>query len=85
MRIAIIGGTFNPIHNGHLYIASEVQWQFSYDLVLFVPAFRPVHKETTEIIDAGHRMQMLHDALSGTGYAVEGCENTIRWRERSPS
>lgn len=45
MRIAIFGGTFDPVHNGHLAIAREAAERFSLDRVLFVPAARPPHKE----------------------------------------
>jgi nicotinate-nucleotide adenylyltransferase len=45
MRTALLGGTFNPIHNGHLYIAEEVRISLGYDRIVFVPSFRPAHKE----------------------------------------
>ena len=43
-RIAIFGGTFNPIHNGHLHIAQQFQKQLRAQRVLFIPTFVPPHK-----------------------------------------
>ena len=43
-RIGIMGGTFDPIHNGHLVAASEVSWVYDLDEVIFVPTGRPVFK-----------------------------------------
>ena len=46
MRIAIFGGTFDPIHSAHLVVAREAADAFSLDRVLFIPAANPPHKET---------------------------------------
>ena len=43
-RIGIMGGTFDPIHNGHLVAASEVAWVYDHDEVIFVPTGRTVFK-----------------------------------------
>ena len=43
-RVGIMGGTFDPIHNGHLVAASEVAWVYDLDEVIFVPTGRPVFK-----------------------------------------
>ena len=45
MRTAILGGSFNPVHIGHLVIAEEVLAQTGCDVVLFIPAYSPPHKE----------------------------------------
>lgn len=65
MKLGILGGTFNPPHNGHLAIASQAQHQFSLDRILFMPAFLPPHKVEPE--DAGHwqRYEMVRMAVSG--------------------
>jgi nicotinate-nucleotide adenylyltransferase len=58
LRLAIFGGTFDPIHDGHLRVAAEAARVFSLDRVLFVPASRPPHK--TGATSAGYedRVQM---------------------------
>ena len=45
MRIAVLGGSFNPIHIGHLFLADEVCTRLGYDRVYFVLANIPPHKE----------------------------------------
>ena len=59
MRIAILGGTFDPIHNGHLRVAQTVADTFGIDEVHFVPAFTPPHKARGEITSAFHRFAMV--------------------------
>ena len=59
MRIAIIGGTFDPIHNGHLAAAESVASTFQVDEVHFVPAFSPPHKQSVEITSPFHRFAMV--------------------------
>ena len=58
MKIAIMGGTFNPIHYGHLISAEEVCDGLGFDLVIFVPSARPPHKDNRDIIDPQHRYMM---------------------------
>lgn len=57
-RIGVMGGTFNPIHNGHLITAEEARWEFGLDEVLFVPAGRPWQKEGVDVAPAEHRYLM---------------------------
>jgi nicotinate-nucleotide adenylyltransferase len=59
MRIAILGGTFDPIHNGHLAAAHSVAATFQVDEVHFVPAFSPPHKESRGITSPFHRFAMV--------------------------
>jgi nicotinate-nucleotide adenylyltransferase len=58
-RIGILGGTFNPIHIGHLSIAQTVQEKFELEKVLFVPAFRPPHRSITRLASPEERFQMV--------------------------
>ena len=59
MRIAILGGTFDPIHNGHLAAADTVARTFQVDEVHFVPAFSPPHKQSRGITSPFHRFAMV--------------------------
>jgi nicotinate-nucleotide adenylyltransferase len=59
MRIAILGGTFDPIHNGHLAAAQSVAETFQVDEVHFVPAFSPPHKQSRGITSPFHRFAMV--------------------------
>lgn len=85
-RIGLFGGTFNPIHLGHLRSAEEIYESFNLDKVIFIPAADPPHKKKEEIIPARWRAHMVkiairdnpHFALSraelnrpGKSYAVE--------------
>lgn len=53
-----MGGTFDPVHNGHLVAASEVQATFDLDEVVFVPTGRPYQKDVEEVSSAEHRYLM---------------------------
>ncbi|HEX6501446.1 MAG TPA: nicotinate-nucleotide adenylyltransferase [Micromonosporaceae bacterium] len=57
-RIGIMGGTFDPIHNGHLVAASEVADRFALDEVVFVPTGQPWQKSRTEVTAAEDRYLM---------------------------
>ena len=57
-RIGIMGGTFNPIHNGHIMLANEAYEQYSLDKVWIMVSPMPPHKKELDIIDAFHRGNM---------------------------
>ncbi|MDM4761704.1 nicotinate-nucleotide adenylyltransferase [Galbitalea sp. SE-J8] len=57
-RVGVMGGTFDPIHNGHLVAASEVQQQFQLDEVIFVPTGMPWMKLEADVTDSEHRYLM---------------------------
>jgi len=59
MRIAILGGTFDPIHNGHLAVARSVAETFQVDELHFVPAFSPPHKASVGRTSPFHRFAMV--------------------------
>lgn len=65
MRIALFGGTFNPVHYGHLRIAQEVIEDGSVDKIVFVPAYAPPHKPEAHVADAADRLAMLALAIKG--------------------
>jgi nicotinate-nucleotide adenylyltransferase len=64
-RIGIFGGTFNPIHQGHIAIAEEVQKKLGLDRVLLIPSGRPPHKKSRRILPARHRLEMARLAVRG--------------------
>ena len=64
-RIAVYGGTFDPVHLGHLAIARKVSQLFEIDELLFVPAWVAPHKRTREVTPALHRYAMLALATQG--------------------
>ncbi len=65
MTAAIFGGTFDPIHLGHLVMAEHVAEAAGLERVLFVPAGRPPHKEGRTISAASHRLAMVELAIAG--------------------
>jgi len=68
VRLGIIGGTFDPIHLGHLRAAEEIYWAFGLDRIIFVPAARPPHKEEVVAASALHRYEMVSLATVFTPY-----------------
>lgn len=63
MRVGIFGGTFNPVHMGHLVTAETVRELYSLDRVIFVPAKLPVHKELEDSVSADERCHMVMRAI----------------------
>ncbi len=93
MRLAVLGGSFNPVHNGHLSLAKDVHEILGYDRILLVPANYPPHKSLAAGATGADRLAMLRLAVAGLEYAaVEDCElvrggvsytiDTIDWLER---
>jgi nicotinate-nucleotide adenylyltransferase len=75
MRIGIFGGSFDPVHDGHLIAAECAREQARLDRVLFIPAAAPPHKPGRILADGPHRLAMLSLATGGNdAFAVSGIE-----------
>ena len=64
-RVGILGGSFNPIHNGHLLMAQAALEGMMLDKVIFVPAFCSPHKTDHDLAPAKHRLAMIKAAVKG--------------------
>lgn len=88
-KIAVFGGTFNPVHNGHIHLCLQCQKQFHFDKILLIPTNIPPHKSAVDLASNEDRLEMLRLAtkdnplfsvsdieyrLSGTSYTY----HTIR-------
>ena len=65
MKTGIYGGTFNPIHNGHLHIVEEFRRGLGLDRVLLIPTRVPPHKAAPDLASAGERFAMCRLAAQG--------------------
>ncbi|MBI5359579.1 MAG: nicotinate (nicotinamide) nucleotide adenylyltransferase [Planctomycetes bacterium] len=65
MKIGILGGSFNPVHKGHLLIAETVRTAIGLDMVIFVPATVPPHRKIKKLASPRHRLNMLRLAIKG--------------------
>jgi nicotinate-nucleotide adenylyltransferase len=75
MRIGLFGGTFNPIHFGHIHVSKEIKDRFPLDQIIMIPAAIPPHKEQREIAEAQDRLIMTQIAVSHLeGYLVSDIE-----------
>ncbi len=75
MRLGIYGGTFDPIHYGHLLLAESCREQCRLDQVWFVPAAVPPHKQERVVSDAAARIELLQLAIGGQeAFAVSTVE-----------
>lgn len=63
LRVGIFGGTFNPIHLGHLLLAETARETLSLDRVLFIPTGRPPHKRAPGLLDGASRLRMVRLAI----------------------
>ena len=68
MNIGVLGGTFDPIHMGHLVVAEEARIKLGLSEVLFVPAGQPWLKQDHSITPAAHRVEMVRRAISDNPY-----------------
>ena len=68
MKIGIMGGTFNPIHNAHLMMAQAAYEQYKLDEIWFMPSAKPPHKNQDEIAEKEHRKRMVQFAIDKTPY-----------------
>jgi len=68
MKIGILGGTFNPVHIGHLILAEEVREKLGLDKIIFVPTALPPHKDNLNIAPASDRLKMLKLATSSNKF-----------------
>jgi len=74
-RIGIFGGTFNPVHVGHLAIAQAAQEKCKLDKVIFVPCAVPPHKRSTDLVAAHERYEMVRLAIKDNlNFAVSDYE-----------
>lgn len=75
MRIGLFGGTFDPIHIGHLRAATEVKQGFNLDQIVFIPSALPPHKTQEAVTDAADRLKMVELAVSGhSGFTASDVE-----------
>jgi nicotinate-nucleotide adenylyltransferase len=90
MRLGIFGGSFDPVHIGHLIAAETAREQAALDRVLFIPARRPPHKPDRSLAAGDHRLTMLQLAIGGNpAFAVladeledDGISYTVTTLER---
>ena len=82
MRTAMFGGSFNPIHNGHIDIAAEVREKYGLDRVLFMVANDPPHKKIADGVKADVRYEMTRLALENHG-DLEPCDLELKRQGKS--
>ena len=96
-RIGIFGGTFDPVHQGHMIIAEQVMGELGLSRVLFVPGGIPPHKEATSVrASSEDRFDMVEAAVAGNerfavdrvevdaGRPMHSVETVQIFKERSP-
>ncbi len=63
IKIGLLGGSFDPIHNGHLKLANWVRNKFSLNRIIFIPAAVPPHKQNVKLTGSEHRYRMVQIAI----------------------
>lgn len=67
-KVALMGGTFDPIHLGHLFAAERVREEFNLDCIFFIPAGIPSHKSYKEMASSNDRYKMTESAIDSNPY-----------------
>lgn len=67
-KIAIMGGTFDPIHHGHLASAETVRAEFGFDKIIFIPSGIPPHKDAKHVTDCERRYLMTSNAIASNDF-----------------
>lgn len=65
MRIAIFGGSFNPVHNGHVHLIEKIDERLEFDRIFIIPSKIPPHKSADEFVSEYHRLNMLRLSFEG--------------------
>ncbi|MCD8026303.1 MAG: nicotinate-nucleotide adenylyltransferase [Clostridiales bacterium] len=74
-KIGVLGGTFNPIHNGHIMLSQYCKEKAELDEIILIPSFTPPHKTSSCLADSEHRLNMCRLACEGLeGYTVSDIE-----------
>jgi len=82
LKLGLLGGTFNPIHLGHLRAAEEIAESLALEKIIFIPAARPPHKDPSPVVSFAHRLAMTRLAVAGRpGFLVSDIEG----RRNEPS
>ena len=68
MKLGIFGGTFDPVHHGHLIVAEYVRERIGLDRVLFIPALIPPHKTDAPVTSPAHRLAMLREGTKSNPF-----------------
>ena len=63
MKIGLFGGSFNPIHNGHIHLAKSIKDTFNLNKIIFIPSKRSPHKSNEEYVSNEHRLNMCRLAI----------------------
>lgn len=69
-RIGIMGGTFDPVHNGHLLLGKQAYEEYGMDEIWYMPSHIPPHKKDHHVTDGEDRLNMLRLALEGIPYCM---------------
>ena len=83
MKTGLYGGTFDPLHNGHIKVAQAAKNHLQLDRIIFIPAGDPPHKTGKDITDKAHRLAMVQMAAEAVGASVSDWE--LSRREKSYS
>ena len=85
MNVGLFGGTFDPIHRGHLTVARAAQQRFQLSRILFVPAASPPHKQGQKLTPYPHRYAMTALAIEGEKTFIPSAMESVEERGDTPS
>ncbi|UGQ16430.1 nicotinate (nicotinamide) nucleotide adenylyltransferase [Borrelia sp. RT5S] len=75
MKIAVLGGTYNPVHIGHMFLAKEIEYYLNVDKVVFIPTHKPVHKIVAGNVSVKDRIAMLKLAIRNeNNVCIDECD-----------